>query len=561
MKSTEQALSARTLLLILTLFSVLWLGTIGYRKLIMPDEGRYAEIPREMVASGDWLTPRLDGLKYFEKPALQYWATAAAFTLFGEHQWTARLWSALTGLLGILATWFTARRLWGGGAALGGAGVLAGSLLYGLIGHVNTLDMGVSFFLSAAVFAFVLAQHDDASPRENRNYMLAAWLAAALAMLSKGLIGLVLPGTALVAYSLWQRDFSSWRRLHLVPGLALFAVVAVPWFVAVSLANPGFAQFFFIHEHFQRFLTKEAGRYQPIWYFLPILVVGMAPWLVALFSAPWSALRREPLQRFQPLRFLLVWIVVVFCFFSVSDSKLASYILPLFPALVLLLGAAAAALPPAAMLRRFHLIIVTAAIGAIVAVASMFLLHTKAPEQALQHALIGLTLTMLLIAGATLFGARALHHGRRRTAMHVLALAAIVGWQGMLISSQSYVDMASAAPVARIIKPRLRPGTEVFTVRTYLGGLPFYLGRLVTVVDQHRDDLDPGLASRPTGYIADVATFEQRWRMSNDAIAVAPANLLVQFRVQGLPFYELGRHDQNVIIGRRMPAHPASTAH
>ncbi len=113
----QRSLPAKTLLFLLALFAVLWFGTLDYRKLIKPDEGRYAEIPREMVASGDWLTPRLNGLKYFEKPALQYWATAAAFTVFGEHHWTARLWGALSGFLGVLVTWFAARRLWGKDAA------------------------------------------------------------------------------------------------------------------------------------------------------------------------------------------------------------------------------------------------------------------------------------------------------------------------------------------------------------------------------------------------------------------------------------------------------------
>ena len=290
----EKPVSAKTLLFLLALFAVLWFGTLDYRKLIKPDEGRYAEIPREMVASGDWLTPRLNGLKYFEKPALQYWVTAAAFSVFGEHHWTARLWSALAGFLGVLATWFAARRLWDEDVALYAAGVLGGSLLYSLIGHVNTLDMGVSCFLSVAVFAFVLAQRDRVTPSENRNYMLGAWLALALAVLSKGLIGLLLPAATLLLYTFWQRDLVLWRRLHLFSGLLLVIVVTAPWFIAVSAANPEFAHFFFIHEHFERFLTKVHGRYQPIWYFVPILFAGMLPWLIGLLPSLWRAARRDP---------------------------------------------------------------------------------------------------------------------------------------------------------------------------------------------------------------------------------------------------------------------------
>ena len=139
------------LLALILVFALAWFGTLEQRRLINPDEGRYSEIPREMVATGDWLTPRLNGLKYFEKPALQYWATATAFTVFGEHHWTARLWPALTGFLGILATAFATARLFGLQAGLIAGAVLAGSVLWNVIGHVNTLDMGVSFFLAAAL--------------------------------------------------------------------------------------------------------------------------------------------------------------------------------------------------------------------------------------------------------------------------------------------------------------------------------------------------------------------------------------------------------------------------
>ena len=175
----ERPLSTGMLLLLLAVFAVVWFGTLDYRKLVNPDEARYAEIPREMVATADWLTPRLNSIKYFEKPALQYWATATAFTLFGEHEWTARLWSALCGFFGVLVTGWATRRLWGNDAALYSMCVLGSGLLWQLIGHINTLDMGVSTFLSAAIFCFVIAQRDQATPLENRNFMWLGWLALA----------------------------------------------------------------------------------------------------------------------------------------------------------------------------------------------------------------------------------------------------------------------------------------------------------------------------------------------------------------------------------------------
>ncbi|HUW37626.1 MAG TPA: glycosyltransferase family 39 protein [Rhodocyclaceae bacterium] len=555
MKLRRGSPSARTLLLLLTLFSVLWLGTIDYRKLIMPDEGRYAEIPREMVATGDWLTPRLNGIKYFEKPALQYWATAAAYTLFGEHQWTARLWSALTGLLGVLVTWFTARRLWGQGAALGGAGVLAGSLLYGLIGHVNTLDMGVSFFLSAAVFAFVLAQQDDASDRENRNYMLSAWLALALAMLSKGLIALVLPGTTLLGYSLWQRDFAPWRRLHLIPGLALFTVVAAPWFVAVSLANPEFAWFFFIHEHFQRFLTKVAGRYQPIWYFLPILLVGMVPWLVALFSAPWAAVRRDVSQRFQPRRFLWLWILVVFCFFSVSDSKLASYILPLFPALAALIGwhfEQIAGRDPRAL--RWHA-------GPLIPLALACLaLSPQAVRLASPEVPVALYAAyvpwLLAASGSLLIGALAgfafAWRALPRAALLGLATGGLLFSQLILLGHDSLAPSNSSYAIARKIRGLVPPDVPFYSVNTYDQTLPFYLKRTLTMV-AYKDELAFGIAHEPQKFVPDLARFAALWRAAPAAWALMTPEGYRQFLAQGLPMQLVARDTRRVIVKNISP--------
>jgi 4-amino-4-deoxy-L-arabinose transferase-like glycosyltransferase len=538
------------------LWLIAWGVGLQYRSLGEPDEGRYAEVAREMVATGDWITPRLDGFNFFDKPPLHYWGSAAAYSLFGVHPWSARLWCALTGLLAILMIGWAGARLFGREAGGYAAAILGSSLLFALAAHINTIDMGVTAFLACGMACFLVAQFDPDAAHLRTRLNLLMWAALALAVLSKGLIGVVFPGLILLVYMLWQRDWAVLRRVSLLPGIALLLVICAPWFILMSRLHPNFLYRFFITQQFTRFLTPVFNRTQPLGFFVPVVVLGLFPWTLLL---PWSRPSWRAVYAGLPAqRFLLTWTGVIFVFFSASHSKLPFYILPLFPALALLLGAAAAALTPAAMLRRFQLVIAIAGLGAIAAVASMFMLRTKVAEQALQDALVGLALALLLIAAAAIFGARVLRHGRRRTAMHLLALAAIVGWQGVLISSQSYVDMTSAAPVARIIKPQLGPATEVFTVRTYLGGLPFYLGRLVTVVDQHRDDLAPGLASRPAGYIADVATFEQRWRTSDDAITVAPASLLPQFRDEGLPFHELGWHAGYVIISRHATGEQAA---
>ena len=247
---------------------VIWCGNLEYRKLSLSDEGRYSEIPRYMAESGDWITPRLNGIKYFEKPPLQYWTTAAAYRIFGEHNWTARSWPALTGLLGIVLMYFVGARLYGKTAGLYTALVLGSSVLYGALAHILTLDMGLAFFLTLALAGMLLGLDPRADAKTNRRWLHIAAAGCAFAVLSKGLIGIALPGAVVVLYMLIKRDFGLWRRLHLVTGGLLFVAITAPWFIAVSWANPEFAWFFFVHEHLQRYTSTIHQRYQP-WYFFP----------------------------------------------------------------------------------------------------------------------------------------------------------------------------------------------------------------------------------------------------------------------------------------------------
>src|SRR5256885_7255812 len=238
--AAPSALTHRGAVVLLLVFAAIWFTNLQYRRLVHPDEGRYAEIPREMAASGDWVTPRLNGIKYFEKPALQYWITAAAYSVFGVHHWTARLWPALAGFLGVLFIGYVGFRLGGPLLGLYSAAVLGGCAWYVLNAHILTLDAGVTFWMSVGLGSLFLAQRDDATGGEERGLMLTAWAALALAVLSKGLIGVVLPGGALVIYSLLRRDWALWRRLHLVGGALLFLTIAAPWFIAVSARNAEF---------------------------------------------------------------------------------------------------------------------------------------------------------------------------------------------------------------------------------------------------------------------------------------------------------------------------------
>jgi 4-amino-4-deoxy-L-arabinose transferase-like glycosyltransferase len=528
-----------------------WFATLDIRPLVRADESRYAEISREMVASGDWVTPRLNGYKYFEKPPLQYWATALAFVAFGLDEWTARLWTALTGFLALLFTWYVGNRLRGPPVGLLSAAVLASAQLFLGLGHFNTLDMGVAAFLSIAVFAFVLAQMDATSAAARRGWMLAAWAAAALATLSKGLIGPALPAAALVIYVLIERDWRLLARLHLASGALLFLAITVPWFVLVSRANPEFAHFFFIHEHLERFLTKVHGRYQPVWYFVPILLGGLVPWTVTFFPALARGARDDRAARFKPLRFLVVWAATVFVFFSVSSSKLPSYILPIFPALAILVGAALPTLG-----RRWTVGQAVAGLAASVAVAlaaPSLLMRAARPElpaELLAESVPWVVAAALAFAAGS--AAAAIWAWRGKTVPAALALAA-AGFAAGELGLAAYGTLSpvySAYHVVAQAQPQLtdlKKGAPFFSVETFDHSLLFYLRRNVTMV-VYKDELAIPIGWAPRGFIADRAGFERAWAQADRAYAMLPARDLDEWVKRGLPMTVIGRDPRRVIV-------------
>ena len=545
-------ISRRGLLLLLLAVVLIWFGNLEYRKLIRPDEGRYAEIPREMVASGDWTTPRLNELKYFEKPPLQYWATAVAYEVFGEHQWTSRLWTALTGFAGILLAWFAGTRLFGREAGIYAALLLGSSMLYAMMSHINTLDMGVTFFITLGIFSLLLAQREERDT-QRRNWMLLAWAALALSVLSKGLMGLVLPGAALFLYSVFNRDIRIWTRMYWLSGLLVFFLIATPWFVLVMRANPEFFHFFFIHEHLERFTTKVHGRFQPWYYFIPILLFGMLPWTLLMFDA---ALRswRESAQKagvFSPQRFLMVWAVFIYVFFSISDSKLPSYLLPMFPPLALLMGKQIAEMSSR---RLFWLTIPVLVVVAILLGIIPFAAKMSA-DTPLQQQMYGNYSAWLLVAAVLwLVGtAAALWLLRRDNKMMAVILLACSSLAASQLATSGYNAIAperSSYILADAIRPLIKPDVPFYSVYCYEQTLPFYLKRTFTLVD-YQDEMAFGIEMEPERWIPTAEQLAKRWSTQTEAYAIVPTPMLNILQQQGMAMKEIYRDEQYVVVSKQ----------
>lgn len=540
-------MSQRNLWLLLLAFVLIWFGNLDFRHLVKPDEGRYAEIAREMVATGDWITPRLNNIKYFEKPALQYWATATAYTLFGEHEWTARLWGGLTGFAGVLLAFFAGRRLFGMDAGLNAALVLGSSFLYVGIGHMNTLDMGVTFFMSLGLFGFLLAQHSSATLKENWVWMHVTWAALACSVLSKGLIGMALPGAVLVLYTLIQRDWGLWKRLHLLSGMGLFLLITAPWFVAVSLANPEFFHFFFIHEHFERFLTKAHGRYHPWHYFVPILLLGILPWLAWMFESLFKAWKTEGTHDFQPRRFLLIWILFIFFFFSISSSKLPSYILPIFPALALLTGDLLVKLEARQVFWRMVPIAILAALGLIFSPFIVLFASDTVPLPLYEKYRLWVVAAAAIWLLGTALALFWTWHKQIRRPLILLAFTALVAFQLVISGHESLSPSNSSHLLAEKIKPHIKPDIPFYSVNMYDQTLPFYLKRTFTLV-AYQDELAFGLQQEPEKWISEMPSFELKWRNEPYALAIMSPETFDLLYSHSLPMLEVARDTRRVVV-------------
>jgi len=504
-------------LLLLTLSAPFW--SLSH-PLVEVDDARYAEIPREMAETGDWATPKLDYVDYVEKPPLMYWLGAAAYEVFGVSEATARLPLAAVSLAGLLLTFWLGSWLYDERSGFLGAAALGSAGLYFFLSHYLTLDLLLSVTLLAET---ALILRCLVRPADARWAAPAAWAAAALAFLSKGLVALVLPAGWLFWVALLIPE---WRRRMLAllspSGMALFAAIALPWFFLMERRHPGFLHFFFVEQHFQRFLTMKYNRYSPWYFFLLVLPAGLLPWTPAALAAlarPWREWRQAPADLA-----LALWAFVVLVFFSASHSKLATYILPVVPHLCLLAGRQAERELPS-WSRRLSL-----GLGALLlAAAAVAPFAPKVPPEVLPWAPLGAGALGAALIAAALTGARA------RTA--ALALGGLAIGACSLRVMTTAQSLLSVKPLAEAVAQRARPGDAVWCYDVYAQGLPFYLNRRVDKIiywigELHYAKRDPANAAL-FGDDADVESLPLAGRRTFVALPGREAGRFMSMTPQG----------------------------
>jgi len=545
----------------LLLLGLLCLGLFGFRlgssHLPNPDESRYAEIPREMLATGDWVTPRLNGVNYFEKPPLVYWMVATSQNLFGYNEWAARAVPALFALGGVLLTYAAARRLHGRAAGLAAGLVLATALLYFALARILLLDMAVSVLMSAALFCFILGVNEPAGSRR-RWLFYGLYASMALATLTKGLIGFLVTGAVMFT---WLLVFNQWRRLrpfYLPTGALLFLALAAPWHVLAAMRNETWAHRYFVYEHWERFTSPAASRPGPWWYFIPIMLAGLFPWTGFLWPAlrdslrgGWAA-RRENANSW----FFATWAAFIFLFFSKSHSKLATYILPIFPPLALLIGAwlAQPGVKDPKRLRTGLVVftVFSALLGtALVVVVLLPGRIIRDPVQALALRPYAFALAPIALAG----GALTLWLEFRRSS--VQALRAMTVTAGLFYAGLTFavpdIQRPGTSELALIVKTRAQPVDRVVNYHEFFHDFAYYSGRVVDVVDGKGElELEEDAAARASGRFIDDAEFRRRWQGPARLWVVAEKDAVTKLLAdRSFAYYLLGETRNHYLLSNQ----------
>lgn len=328
-------------LLILTgLYLIYFLFFLGSRHLSIPDEGRYPEIAREMLISGNWITPTINGVPFLDKPILYYWLEATSMHFFGVNNWAIRLPQAIFGIIGSLSIYAFGRYFFSRFAGLLASFILSVSILYFFAAHYANMDLIVANLLWISFFLFLVSFKESSPSKKKRFFMYGAYIIAALAFLTKGLMGIVFPAMVIFIWMLISNNFKRIKELYLPTGVILFLIIAAPWFILVQQQNPDFLYFFFYYQQFHRFVGEGFNNQLGPWFYFVIVFAAFLPFSILLLHRLLPGLRNLWINRKSDsiTTLIMLWVVLIFIFFSIPSSKIVGYILPIIAPLALLMA-------------------------------------------------------------------------------------------------------------------------------------------------------------------------------------------------------------------------------
>lgn len=543
------------LTVIILVFYTFWLGSYP---LFTPDEGRYSEVAREMIVTGDFITPRVNGVAFLDKPILYYWLQALAIGLFGIKEWAIRLFPALLGVLGCVTTYFCGRELFNRRTGLLAASILATMPLYFVGAHYANLDLEVAVWISGSLLFFITAIQSKKAYK--KHLFIASYLFAAFAFLTKGLIGLAFPSMIVGTWILLLSRWDVLKKMYLILGISLFIAIVLPWYVLVQQANPAFLHYFFVTQQVTRFLSaSEFNNQSPFWFYIPIVLIGMFPWTIFLLQtlkksihAIWYARKQHATELF-----LLLWIAIIFVFFSIPHSKTISYILPIMPALALLIGQYIACQwkQMSTISSTYFLVL-----GLLIAATLIAMPHYQWLELA-----PGLT-PYLSIMASILFVSTIIAYWYRKTSL--LTLFAICTSSSalcllLLTMSASHLNQNSTKLLAAQLKTIIQPQDEIVNYFKFYQDVPMYLERRVTLVanwqapdiaykDNWVRELWFGMPFQNTSaWLINEDEFWKRWHSDKRIFVFVNNNYLEQFKTRAQYYFFLDKINDIILLSNK----------
>lgn len=568
MTSTHHTSSNRgwslDLIVLTALIAIFYLFWLGHYPLFTPDEGRYSEIAREMIATGDYITPRLNGVVFLDKPILHYWLQAIAIRLFGLKESAFRLFPAMCGIAGCLMTYSCGRLLFNRRAGLLSAIILATTPLYFGGAHYANLDLEVAIFISSSLLLFIAGVHQTGSSR--RYLLYAAYFSAALAALTKGLIGVVFPVLIIGAWItlLWRWDIL--KKMYLPSGILIFSLTVLPWYYLVQRANPEFLHYFFVTQQFTRFTSMAVFNNKTVaWFYVPVVLIGFFPWtifLIAALSENLIALYKNAKAHAITL-FLVLWTIIIFAFFSTPHSKIITYILPIFPALALIVGNYLSdhweTYSEKKLFREKIIFLVSSILMSIILLAIAYFPIID----------IAATSKPYLITIATIFIISALCSFllfRKSTlkAFFIICALSSMSSLGVLVLAAPQLNQTSAKSLVIRLKMIIRPQDEVASYFKYYQDVPLYLERKISVVANWEN---PNISSKDNwirelwnertpstkNWLIEEKTFWQRFKSKNRVFVFINANYLAQFKLHTRKYFYI-ETDNDIILLSNQPS-------
>jgi len=502
--SAPATLRAYDLAAVLALSLAVCMFHLGSFGLWEPDEARYAEIGREMLQSGNLLVPHLNYVAYVEKPPLLYWLTALSYWILGVSEFAARLPVALSAIAGILATYFFALRAFGRRHAILAGAILATTPLYALMAQVLTTDMTLTALVTIATFSLYLHW------QEGGRWCWLAYVAMGLAVMTKGPVGAALPILSTLMWLAFRRELrGAIARFRAIPGLLITMLIAAPWFILMTIREPGFADFYFVGEHIRRVFETDYSHSEAFYFYIPVLAIGLLPWSLLVPFLTWRESARNPARGF-----CVVAAGVTVVAFSCSSAKLIPYVLPAVPPLAVLIAdglvscawpaaeSRAARRPPDSriLIESGPMLVL---LGAGVIVAAIAAPEFRTPYVMVVRSVLYAIGAILLVGGAvttTMFATRRTAAGLGAIIV-TLAIALIAGgWARMEAE-----PMRSYAALSRAIAAKA-PDANIICYHRYVQSLPFYNRKRVVLVGG-RTELDFGARFDPDAH---------EWFMNND---------------------------------------------